>query len=75
MNKEPAAIVGIIVAFVAAAIALLTAFGLDISNEQKVAILGFAAPAYAIIQAVITRAKVYAPASVDTVVPGTETVD
>lgn len=63
MQTEPALSVGSIIAAVTAIIALLVAFGLDISEEQQTAILGVVAVLAPVIATVVTRSKVYSPAS------------
>lgn len=60
---EPALSVGTITAAVTAVIGLLVAFGIDLTQDQQVAILGMAAVIAPAIVAIITRAKVYSPAS------------
>jgi ABC-type nickel/cobalt efflux system permease component RcnA len=62
--KEPLAYVAAITAFVVAALALFVSFGLDISDDQQAAILGFIAPAAVIVTALWSRLKVWSPASV-----------
>lgn len=62
-NTEPARVVGSITAGVTAVIALLVAYGFDISNEQQVAILGVVAVLAPVIAALITREQVYSPAT------------
>lgn len=69
-QKEPAVLVGLVVAAVAAIIALATAFGLNLSDAQKIAILGVFGPVYALVQAWVTRGKVYSPATVAEVTNG-----
>lgn len=43
MKSEPAALTNGIIALVTAALALLVAFGVDVTQEQSAAILGFVA--------------------------------
>ena len=62
-QEEPANLVGTITAAVTAGIALLVAYGFDISTEQQVAILGVVAVIAPVIAGIITRSKVYSPAS------------
>lgn len=69
MKSEPSVIVGTVTAFVTALIGLLVAFGLDITEDQKNAILGMTAVLAPIIAAVIIRGKVFSPATVDQMVP------
>lgn len=63
-NREPSIIVGTITAVVTAAIALLVAFGVELSTEQQVAVLGVVAAVAPLVAALITRTKVHANASV-----------
>lgn len=62
-QTEPARLVGSITAGVTAVIALLVAYGFDISQEQQVAILGVVAVLAPIVAALITREQVYSPAT------------
>ena len=62
-NTEPALSTGSITAAVTAILALLVAYGFDISQEQQVAILGVVAVIAPIVVAVITRSQVFSPAS------------
>lgn len=64
MSTEPATIVGSITAAATAIIALLVAFGMDLTQDQQNAILGVVAVAAPVIAAVIIRGKVYAPKTV-----------
>jgi hypothetical protein len=50
---------------VTALLALLVAFGVPIAEEQKAAILGIIAAVFALVQAEVTRAAVYSPATVE----------
>ncbi|MFI7072034.1 hypothetical protein [Micromonospora sediminicola] len=61
---EPLLTVGTITAAVTAALALLVAFGLELSDGQKQAVLGAVAVAAPFIVAAWGRRKVYAPATV-----------
>ena len=63
-NTEPATLTGTITSGVAAIITLLVAFGLELSEEQTVAIMGVVAVAAPIIQGIVTRGQVYAPSTV-----------
>ena len=65
MKTEPAAIVGTVTAVVAAIIALLVAFGLDISQDKQVAILGVVTVVTPLIASLVIRGKVFAPATVE----------
>lgn len=58
MNREPAAIIGSITAAASAIIALVVAFGLDLSDEQTAAILGVVAVVAPIVAGFVTRGKV-----------------
>lgn len=49
MSKEPARIISLISAFATAAIAFAVAFGLDVSDAQRNAILGMIAPTVGVI--------------------------
>lgn len=66
-SHEPAALVGTITAFVAALISLLVAFGLDLTPEQRDALLGLTAVLAPIIAAIVIRSKVWSPASTQAV--------
>lgn len=63
MNQEPARIIASITAAVTAVIALLVAYGLDISQEQQAAILGVVAVVAPLIAGIIIRNNVYSPQS------------
>lgn len=62
--SEPLLTVGSITAGVAALIALVTAFGLDLSVEQQTAILGVVAVLAPLVVAAVGRSRVYSPATV-----------
>jgi hypothetical protein len=62
--SEPLWSVGSITAAVTAIIALLAAFGLDISDDQQSAILGVVAVAAPLVVAALSRGRVYSPATV-----------
>lgn len=66
MQKEPAITVGVISALVSALLLAAAAFGLDVSEEQKSAMLNLIAPAFVFITAVaaIIRQFVWAPDTV-----------
>ncbi len=49
MNKEPARIISIITAFATAVLGLIAAFGLDVSDSQRNAIIGVIAPTVTMI--------------------------
>lgn len=67
MKTEPAITVASITAAVTAILALLVAYGFDVSDEQQQAILGIVAVLAPIIVGIVTRQNVWAPASVGTV--------
>tara|TARA_R100001244_G_scaffold6385_8_gene7500 strand:+ start:604 stop:813 length:210 start_codon:yes stop_codon:yes gene_type:complete len=56
-KTEPALVAGITAA-VAAVLALLVAFGLDMTAEQQTAILGVVAVVAPLVAAIVTRSKV-----------------
>ncbi len=68
MNEQPAAIVGTITAAVAAVIALVVAFGIDLTPDQQAAILSVAAVAAPLIAALFIRRRVWSPASHEAVI-------
>ena len=55
MKNEPAITIGTISAAVSAVIALLVAFGVPLTEDQQIAILGVVASLGPIVAAVITR--------------------
>lgn len=55
MTKEPAITIGSISAGVAAVIALLIAFGVPLTDDQQVAILGVVAAVGPLVAAFLTR--------------------
>lgn len=61
---EPLLSVGSITAVISALLALVTAFGLDLSPEQQTAILGVAAVLAPLAVALVGRSKVFSPATV-----------
>lgn len=61
LSTEPAQIIGWITGGAAALIALLVAFGVDIDEEQKTAILGVVAIAAPIVAGILIRGKVFSP--------------
>lgn len=63
-SGEPALTVGGVSAAVGAVLTLLIAFGVDLTETQTKAILGVVLVAGPLVVAAITRAKVYAPATV-----------
>jgi hypothetical protein len=64
MNREPSITLGIITAAIASVLALLTAFGVDFTKDQQVAILGIIAGLGPLVAAIAIRFKVFAPANV-----------
>lgn len=68
MNREPATIIASITGAATAIIALVVAFGLDLSTDQQTAILGVVAVAAPLIAGVVIRSKVFAPATVADIV-------
>lgn len=62
--SEPLLSVGSITAGVTALIALVTAFGLDLTSEQQTAILGVVAVVAPLVVSLVGRGRVYAPATV-----------
>lgn len=58
MKREPAITVGTISAAVAAILALLVAFGLDVTEEQQTAILGVVAAIGPLVAGLLIRHKV-----------------
>ena len=73
-EREPVLIIGLISTAVAAVIALLVAFGIDLSSGQQVAILGVIAGVGPLAAAVIARTKVIPVATVVAVVSPDGTV-
>lgn len=69
-QREPAIVIGLVTAAVAAILALVTAFGVELTQGQQVAVLGVIAGVGPLITAWVTRGKV-APAAlvVETVAP------
>lgn len=64
MQKEPALTVAVVTGFVTALVALLTAFNIDISEDQRNAIVGMVGPTFLLIVGVgaIIRQFVFSPA-------------
>lgn len=62
--SEPLLSVGTITAAVTAVIALLTAYGLPVSDGQQTAILGVVAVAAPLVVAALARGRVWSPATV-----------
>lgn len=67
MDREPAVIISTLTAAATAILALLVAYGFDVSDQQQQAILGVVAVAAPIIAGIVTRSSVWAPASVEAV--------
>lgn len=65
MQHEPAAVISTITAAVAATLALLVAYGFDVTQEQREAILGITAVLAPIVAGLITRQYVFAPSTVE----------
>lgn len=65
MQTEPAAIIGAISMAVASVLSLLVAFGLNITEEQQVAILAVVASVGPLVVALLIRPKVVSPATAD----------
>ena len=58
MSTEPAVTIGAVTTLIAAALSLLVAFGVDISEDQRVAIIAFVAAAAPLASALLIRRKV-----------------
>lgn len=58
MKNEPAITVGAVTAVVTALLALLAAFGLNLTQDQTAAIFGAVAVLAPLVSAVVTRGKV-----------------
>lgn len=58
MKSEPVITIAGVQACVAAVLSLLVAFGVDITQEQQVAVLGVAATVLPVLFAIWTRSKV-----------------
>lgn len=65
MKTEPAQIIGWITAAAAAAIALLVAFGVELTEDQRTAILSAVAVIAPILAGLAIRFRVYSPATVE----------
>lgn len=63
-STEPVLSAGVITTAVTAALALLVAFGLELTDEQRTAILGAAAVVAPLVAAWWGRRKAYSPATV-----------
>lgn len=73
-EREPALIIGLITAAVASVLVLLTAFGVDLTPEQQVAVIGVIAGVGPLVAVIIARRKVTATARVVSVVEPDGTV-
>ena len=62
-QREPALIIGLVTAAVASVLVLLAAFGVDLTPEQQVAVIGVIAGVGPLVAVIITRGKV-TPAAV-----------
>jgi hypothetical protein len=58
MQSEPAVTIGAVTTLIASAIALLVAFGVDITGAQRDAILAFVAAAGPLVSALLIRRRV-----------------
>lgn len=67
-SREPARVV----AFTTAFLALLVAFGVQITTEQSAAIVGIVIALVTVLGGEITRANVYSPNTVDEIRAGYE---
>jgi hypothetical protein len=67
LKAEPAVIIGAITSLITAGIAAAVAFGVDISEEQRNAILGLIAPVVGamFLMSVVIRQFVYSPKSAE----------
>jgi len=64
MNTQPAITIGAITTAVAALMAALVAFGIDLTKDQQIAVLGIIAGVGPLVAGLITHTKVWAPANV-----------
>jgi len=67
-EREPALVIGLITAAVASVLVLLAAFGVQLTPEQQVAVIGVIAGVGPLITAIISRTKVTSTATVVQVV-------
>lgn len=65
LSTEPAITIGTITALVAALIVVATAFGLPLSDPQTQSLLGLTAVVGPLVAALLTRGRVYSPATHD----------
>lgn len=66
-KREPAVLVGAIAALIQAGLVVAVAFGLKLTTDQITALAALAGVMIPVIQGVVTRGKVYSPATVDAV--------
>lgn len=64
-NTDPSGLFGSIVTVVGAVLALAVAFGVDLTETQREAILGTATALGPLVTALLIRRHAWAPASVD----------
>lgn len=64
---EPAVTVGTVTAAVAAVVSLLVAFGVELSQDQQVAILGLVAVVAPVLVGLVVRGKVVPLVNIDEV--------
>lgn len=57
-EREPSVVIGLVTTAVAAVLALLVAFGIDVTAEQQVAILGVIAGVGPLLAGILIRRKV-----------------
>lgn len=65
MNKQPLWTVGTITSIASAFVAVLVAFGVPLSADQRTTVLGLVAVLAPLAVAAIARRAVYAPATVE----------
>ncbi|MFV2087073.1 hypothetical protein [Micromonospora sp. LOL_021] len=70
-STEPLWSVGGVTAAVTALLGVVTAFGLPLTEAQQAAVLGLAAVVAPLIVALVGRARVYAPATVERLIRDT----
>ncbi len=63
VKNKPVVVGSVVTGFVTAALALLVAFGVDLTSSQQVAILGFVTALIALV-AFLVRRKTYGPVTV-----------
>lgn len=62
-DSDPSGLYGSVVSLIGAVLALLVAFGVDLTDEQTAVILGVATAAGPIVTAVLIRRRAWAPES------------